>query len=135
VEITSRDEFGALGEHFNRMADELSVLMQEKGTKLLLEKELEVASAVQSTLVPDSSEVDLKGLSLAGYFKPTASVRRRLVGLRHADDGRVLVNHRDANRPRRYVGHDLTGRRQGRRHCHQGHRGSAIKLPTAAQGD
>jgi sigma-B regulation protein RsbU (phosphoserine phosphatase) len=33
-------------------------------------KELEVASAIQATLVPDSSLVEVEGISFAGYFEP-----------------------------------------------------------------
>lgn len=69
VEIKSHDEIGLLGERFNFMVEQVLVLLRETMEKASMEKELEVASAIQSTLVPDTSVVDLPGISLAGYFK------------------------------------------------------------------
>jgi sigma-B regulation protein RsbU (phosphoserine phosphatase) len=70
VQIRSHDEIGFLGERFNYMADQMLVLMRETLAKATMEKELEVASAIQSTLVPDASVADLKRMKIAGYFKP-----------------------------------------------------------------
>lgn len=70
VDIDSRDEFGVLGERFNYMAQQLQVLIKETTAKATLEKELEVASTIQATLVPDTNVVDLVGIKLAGFFKP-----------------------------------------------------------------
>jgi sigma-B regulation protein RsbU (phosphoserine phosphatase) len=71
VDIKSGDEIGLLGERFNYMAEQMLVLVQETMAKATMEKELEVASTIQATLVPDSSLVSLSGLKLAGLFKPT----------------------------------------------------------------
>ena len=71
VQITSLDEVGLLGERFNYMAEQVHVLMQETVEKAALEKEMEVARAIQATLIPDASAVvDLPGVALASYFKP-----------------------------------------------------------------
>jgi sigma-B regulation protein RsbU (phosphoserine phosphatase) len=70
VQIKSNDEIGFLGERFNYMADQMMVLMRETLAKATMEKELEVASAIQSTLVPDASVAELKGIKIAGFFKP-----------------------------------------------------------------
>ncbi len=71
VDIRSQDEIGLVGERFNYMAEQMLVLVQETMAKATMEKELEVASTIQATLVPDSSLVQLSGIRLAGIFKPT----------------------------------------------------------------
>jgi len=68
ADITSNDEIGSLAGRFNFMAEQVNVLLLEASQKASMEKELELASAIQSTLVPDTASVDLAGLSLAGYF-------------------------------------------------------------------
>jgi phosphoserine phosphatase RsbU/P len=70
VEVTSHDEIGLLGDRFNYMAEQVVVLMKETMTKATMEKELEVASAIQTTLVPDDNVAELDGINLAGYFRP-----------------------------------------------------------------
>lgn len=70
VEINSRDEIGMLGTRFNHMAEQILELMHETKEKATMEKELEVAKAVQATLVPASRVARLGGVTLAGYFKP-----------------------------------------------------------------
>ena len=37
-----------------------------------MERELEVAAAIQTKLVPEVAEIELPGLELAGYFQPAA---------------------------------------------------------------
>jgi serine phosphatase RsbU (regulator of sigma subunit) len=75
VAIGSRDEVGLLGDRFNFMAEQVSELMQESMEKAALEKEMEVAWAIQSTLIPDAhAVVDLPGIDLASYFKPATKV-------------------------------------------------------------
>lgn len=71
VRVTSRDEVGLLGDRFNYMAEQVHVLMRESVEKAALEKEMEVARAVQATLIPDATAiVDLPGMEMASYFKP-----------------------------------------------------------------
>jgi serine phosphatase RsbU (regulator of sigma subunit) len=74
AEVDSTDEIGRLGESFNYMADQLTVLLRETAEKAVLERELEVARAIQESLVPPSDVVDRPGLSLAGYFAPASQV-------------------------------------------------------------
>lgn len=69
VEIKSHDEIGLLGDRFNYMVEQVLVLLRETMEKAGMEKELEVASAIQTTLVPDSAVADLSGIRVAGYFK------------------------------------------------------------------
>jgi sigma-B regulation protein RsbU (phosphoserine phosphatase) len=70
VPVESADEVGALGERFNFMAEQMTLLMRETTAKATMEKELELASTVQATLVPDASVAELRGFMVAGYFKP-----------------------------------------------------------------
>ncbi|HRZ94787.1 MAG TPA: hypothetical protein P5022_17910, partial [Candidatus Paceibacterota bacterium] len=50
-----------------------------------------VASAVQSTLVPSASVVELPGVRLAGHFSPATQCGGDWWGHYTAPDGRVLV--------------------------------------------
>ncbi len=72
VQTTSTDEIGILGENFNYMADRLVVLLRETAEKATMEKELEVARAIQETLVPPPDLVDRKTVKVAGYFLPAS---------------------------------------------------------------
>jgi serine phosphatase RsbU (regulator of sigma subunit) len=72
VEITSGDEIGALAENFNFMADQIAILLQQTAEKAKIEQELEVARAIQETLVPTAELVDRGTLKFAGYFQPAA---------------------------------------------------------------
>lgn len=70
VSVAARDEVGVLAERFNYMAEQMTLLMRETSAKATMEKELELASTVQATLVPDASVAELSGVMVAGYFKP-----------------------------------------------------------------
>jgi serine phosphatase RsbU (regulator of sigma subunit) len=72
VEITSGDEIGLLGENFNFMADQISILLQQTAEKAKIEQELEVAKAIQETLVPSDAPVSKSTLSFAGFYQPAA---------------------------------------------------------------
>lgn len=72
VEVSSNDEIGLLGQHFNHMADRLNVLLEENVQKATLEKELEVARNIQETLVPSDEQVNLPFLRFCGYFEPAS---------------------------------------------------------------
>ena len=61
-----------LGENFNYMADQLTVLLQETAEKATLEKELEVARTIQETLVPPNDEIENDLIRFAGYFEPAS---------------------------------------------------------------
>ena len=63
VEVSSPDEIGLLANNFNDMADRLQVLLQETAAKATLEKELEVARAIQETLVPPADQLRLRAYS------------------------------------------------------------------------
>ncbi|MBA3392953.1 MAG: SpoIIE family protein phosphatase [Deltaproteobacteria bacterium] len=72
VEITSSDEIGFLGENFNFMADQITILLQQTAEKARIEQELEVARAIQETLVPTADPVDKGALKFAGFYQPAA---------------------------------------------------------------
>jgi serine phosphatase RsbU (regulator of sigma subunit) len=72
VEITSNDEIGFLGENFNFMADQINILLIQTAEKARIEQELEVAKAIQETLVPTSDPVDRGVLKFAGFYQPAA---------------------------------------------------------------
>lgn len=72
VEIQSTDEIGMLGENFNFMADQLTILLQQTAEKATMEKELEVAKTIQETLVPTHDPVDKGAFKFAGYFQPAS---------------------------------------------------------------
>ena len=57
VEVNSGDEIGLLGENFNFMADQIAILLQQTAEKAKIEQELEVAKAIQETLVPSDAPV------------------------------------------------------------------------------
>ena len=72
VEVTSGDEIGLLGENFNFMADQISILLQQTAEKAKLEQELEVAKTIQETLVPSDAPVKKPNLTFAGFYQPAA---------------------------------------------------------------
>ncbi|MBL0217535.1 MAG: SpoIIE family protein phosphatase [Myxococcales bacterium] len=72
VEITSNDEIGFLGENFNFMADQINILLLQTAEKARIEQELEVARAIQETLVPTAEPVDKGSLKFAGFYQPAA---------------------------------------------------------------
>ncbi len=91
VEITSQDEIGLLGENFNYMADRLQVLLQETAAKATLEKELEVARAIQETLVPSADPIDRSIVRLAGYFQPATQCGGDWWTVHDLPDNKLLV--------------------------------------------
>ncbi|HEY0254613.1 MAG TPA: SpoIIE family protein phosphatase, partial [Kofleriaceae bacterium] len=72
VEVNSGDEIGLLAENFNFMADQISILLQQTAEKAKMEQELEVAKAIQETLVPSNAPVRKSTLTFAGFYQPAA---------------------------------------------------------------
>jgi len=72
VEIKSSDEIGFLGENFNYMADQIAILLQQTAEKARIEQELEVAKAIQETLVPGPETVVRGPIEFAGFYQPAA---------------------------------------------------------------
>jgi serine phosphatase RsbU (regulator of sigma subunit) len=91
VDVSSTDEIGMLGENFNYMADQLVVLLRQTAEKATLEKELEVARAIQETLVPGQDTVDRSFVKLAGFFQPASQCGGDWWTYHDLKDGKVLV--------------------------------------------
>ncbi|HVV83900.1 MAG TPA: SpoIIE family protein phosphatase, partial [Kofleriaceae bacterium] len=91
VDVTSTDEIGVLGENFNYMADQIAVLLTQAADKATLEKELEVARAIQETLVPSHEPIDKGNLKLAGYFQPASTCGGDWWTWHDLTEGRLLV--------------------------------------------
>jgi len=72
VDVSSTDEIGFLGENFNFMADQIAILLEQTAEKARIEQELEVAKAIQETLVPGPEPVDMGVLKFAGFYQPAA---------------------------------------------------------------
>jgi serine phosphatase RsbU (regulator of sigma subunit) len=72
VDIKTSDEIGFLGENFNFMADQITILLQQTAEKARIEQELEVARAIQETLVPGADPVHRNTLTFAGFYQPAA---------------------------------------------------------------
>jgi serine phosphatase RsbU (regulator of sigma subunit) len=72
VDVSSGDEIGLLAENFNFMADQISILLQQTAEKAKMEQELEVAKAIQETLVPSDAPVKKATLTFAGFYQPAS---------------------------------------------------------------
>lgn len=91
VEVESNDEIGLLAENFNYMADRLQVLLDETAAKAVLEKELELARAIQETLVPTNDLIERGPLKVAGAFQPATQCGGDWWAVHDLPDGRVLL--------------------------------------------
>ncbi|MDQ3336279.1 MAG: SpoIIE family protein phosphatase [Myxococcota bacterium] len=91
VDVSSTDEIGFLGENFNFMADQIAILLQQTAEKARIEQELEVARAIQETLVPTSEPVDVGPLKFAGYYQPAAQTGGDWWTWSQVGEGRYLL--------------------------------------------
>lgn len=91
VKTQAGDEVGQLGDRFNYMAGQVQRLMEEIKDKAAMEKEIELATAVQSTIMPKSSQFEVPGLALCGQYKPASKCSGDWWTFSHLPDGRVLV--------------------------------------------
>lgn len=91
VEVSSGDEIGVLGEHFNYMADQIVVLLQQTAEKARIEQELEVARTIQETLVPPPDLVDKGSLRFCGYFQPASQTGGDWWTWHDLTNGKVLL--------------------------------------------
>ncbi len=72
VDVKGVNEIRLLGKRFNHMARQVEILMSQIMKQATMVKEMEVASAVQSTLFPSDEVIVESDLRLAGYFKPAS---------------------------------------------------------------
>ncbi len=91
VEVTSSDEIGLLGTNFNFMADQISILLQQTAEKAKMEQELEVAKAIQETLVPSDAPVKKATLTFAGFYEPAAQTGGDWWTWAELTGGKILV--------------------------------------------
>jgi serine phosphatase RsbU (regulator of sigma subunit) len=91
VEVTSRDEIGLLGENFNFMADQIAILLEQTAEKARIEQELEVAKAIQETLVPGADPIDRGVLKFAGFYQPAAQTGGDWWTWHELTGGKILV--------------------------------------------
>lgn len=71
VDVKSSDEVGVLADNFNKMAEEVSRLLDQTAEKARMENELQTAKTVQETLFPEASKVISK-LHIAGFYEPAS---------------------------------------------------------------
>jgi serine phosphatase RsbU (regulator of sigma subunit) len=91
VDVASGDEIGLLAENFNFMADQIAILLQQTAEKAKLEQELEVAKAIQETLVPGDAPVHKGNLTFAGFYQPAAQTGGDWWTWAELDRGKILV--------------------------------------------
>jgi len=91
VEVTSSDEIGLLGTNFNFMADQIVILLQQTAEKAKMEQELEVAKAIQETLVPSDAPVQKHTLTFAGFYEPAAQTGGDWWTWAELTGGKILV--------------------------------------------
>jgi len=84
-------EIQHLSINFNNMADRISGLLEETARKAVMEKELEIARLVQTSLVPPSSVVEAGDIELVGFFEPATECGGDWWLWRRLDDDRIIV--------------------------------------------
>ncbi len=71
-DVKSHDEIGQLGDQFNIMADRVQALLVETEQKAMLEKEVDIARSIQTTLLPPTGTARCGCVELNGYFQPAS---------------------------------------------------------------
>lgn len=71
--IRSHDEIAQLSDQFNVMADRVQQLMAETEQKAMLEKEVDIARSIQTTLLPPAGYAECGRISLNGFFQPAST--------------------------------------------------------------
>ncbi len=91
VPARGRDELARLAVDFNHLADRISVLLQEGAQRAALDKELELARAVQESLLPSAALIEQAGMRLCGRVEAASECGGDFWSHRDAGKGRVLV--------------------------------------------
>ncbi|MCA9668941.1 MAG: SpoIIE family protein phosphatase [Myxococcales bacterium] len=91
TDLATRDELGALGGVLNHMADRLILLVSETAQRARLSKEMEVAAAVQESLVPGPAAISLGLVTLAGFYRPAEVCGGDWWNIFYVDDRRVMI--------------------------------------------
>lgn len=90
-DVRSHDEIGQLGEQFNLMADRVQALMVETEQKAMLEKEVDIARSIQTTLLPACGYAECGPVRLNGYFRPASECGGDFWSYNRLSDGSVLL--------------------------------------------
>ena len=90
-DVKSRDEIGQLGEQFNTMADRVQELLHETEQKAMLEKEVDIARSIQTTLLPPTGYAECGPVRLNGYFQPASVCGGDFWSYNRLPDGSVLL--------------------------------------------
>jgi serine phosphatase RsbU (regulator of sigma subunit) len=85
------EEIQKLADSFNDMAVQLQGLLAQAADRAKLDKELEVAHAIQHAMVPSAAIIDAPGLQLAGHFEPASQCGGDWWSAHRLDDSHVLV--------------------------------------------
>ena len=91
VPARGKDELARLAADFNHLADRISALLQEGAARAALDKELELARAVQESLLPVPALVERPGLRLCGRVAAASECGGDFWAHRDAGQGRALV--------------------------------------------
>ncbi|MBO5753806.1 MAG: SpoIIE family protein phosphatase [Proteobacteria bacterium] len=94
-DVKSRDEIGQLGEQFNIMADRVQNLLMETEQKAMLEKEVDIARSIQTTLLPPCGFAQCGPVTLNGYFQPASVCGGDFWSYNQLPDGSVLLTMGD----------------------------------------
>ena len=90
-DVKSKDEIGQLSEQFNVMADRVVALLKETEEKAMLEKEVDIARNIQSTLLPEKDSAYCGCVSLKGFFQPASECGGDFWSYNTLPDGSVLL--------------------------------------------
>lgn len=89
--IKTSDEIGILGENFNYMAKRIVYLLEDTEKKAIFQKELEIASAIQETMIPQPGLIEREKFKFAGFFKAASICGGDWWNFQDLSNGRVLV--------------------------------------------
>ncbi len=90
VVVKTKDEVGVLAGTFNQMAEDLAAATEAKVYQQRMEKELELASQIQTDLLP-KEELLLKTLDMSGGLVPASEIGGDAFDYIHMDSGRYLI--------------------------------------------
>jgi serine phosphatase RsbU (regulator of sigma subunit) len=90
IDITSRNELRLLATSFNEMAQKISSAQSELIAKERLEKELEIAREIQSTLLPRSVK-DPNGFEIGHYYQSASEVGGDYLDVIPLNDDKVAL--------------------------------------------
>jgi serine phosphatase RsbU (regulator of sigma subunit) len=91
VDVKGTDEISVLGTNFNFMADQINLLLAQTAEKARIEQEIEVARAIQETLVPSSEPVKRGTLEFAGFYEPAEQTGGDWWTWHELADGKILL--------------------------------------------